>query len=86
MASPAIMAIGTLVNALAFSETNFIFGQLEYHGKKEMKRHNLAVEQLSKGRKEYSRKRKQRLDYISKMIRERKHAERTFGDLGVANG
>ena len=78
----AIMAGGALVYALAFSGTNFIFGQLGDHGKDEIKRHNLAMEQLSKGREEHSSKRQQRLDYISKTIRELKHAEQTFGDLG----
>ena len=84
MASLAIMAGGALVNALAFSGTNFIFGQLGDHGKTEMKRHNLAVERLSKAREEYSQERQQRLDYLNKTISQQKHAEQTFGDLGVA--
>ena len=83
MASLAMMAGGALVNALAFSGTNFIFGQLGDHGT-EMKRHNLAVERLSKARGEYSQERQQRLDYLNKTISQQKHAERTFGDLGVA--
>ena len=49
------MAGGALVNALAFSGTNFIFGQLGDHGKAEMKRHNFAMEQLIKARDEYAR-------------------------------
>ena len=84
MASIAIMAGGALVNALAFSGTNFIFGQLGDHGGTEMKRHNLAVERLSKAREEYSKERQQRLDYLNKTISQQKHAERTFGDLGMA--
>ena len=52
MASFAVMAGGALVNALAFSGTNFIFSQFGGHGE-EMKRHNLAMEQLSKARDEY---------------------------------
>ena len=44
-----------------------------------MKRHNLAVERLSKAREEYSKERQQRLDFVNKTIR-----EQTFGDLGVA--
>ena len=46
-----------------------------------MKRHNLAVERLSKAREEYSQERQQRLDYLNKTISQQKHAERTFGDL-----
>ena len=64
MAFLAIMTGGALVNALAFSGTNFIFGQLGDHGKTELKRHNLAVERLSKAREEYSQERQQRLDYL----------------------
>ena len=84
MASLAIMAGGALINSLAFSGTNFIFGQLGDHGGTEMKRHNLAVERLSKAREEYSQERQQRLDLINKTIRGQKHAEQTFGDLGIA--
>ena len=47
MASLAVMAGGALVNALEFSGTNFIFGQLGDYGKTDMKRHNLAMEQQS---------------------------------------
>ena len=49
-----------------------------------MKRHNLAVERLSETREEYSQERQQRLDYLKKTISQQKHAEQTFGDLGVA--
>ena len=84
MASLAVIAGGALVNALAFSGTNFIFGQLGDHGKAEMKRHNLAMEQLSKARGEYARSRQQRLDYINKTLRDQRHAEQTFTDLEIA--
>ena len=56
MATLAMMAGGALVNALAFSGTNFIFSQFGGHGE-EMKRHNIAIEQLSKARDEYLRQR-----------------------------
>lgn len=84
MASLAVIAGGALVNALAFSGTNFIFGQLGDHGKAEMKRHNLAMEQLSKARDEYARSRQQRLDYINKTLRDQRHAKQTFTDLEAA--
>jgi len=45
------MSGGALVNALAFSGTNDLFGKL---GGAERKRHNLAMEQLSKARAKYS--------------------------------
>ena len=84
MASIAVIAGGALINTLAFSGTNFIFGQLGDHGKAEMKRHNLAMEQLSKAREAYNRERQQRLDYISKSLRDQRHAEQTFSDLNSA--
>ena len=83
MATLAMMAGGALVNALAFSGTNFLFSQFGGHGD-EMKRHNLAMEQLSKAREQYVKKRQQRLDYINKTLRDQRHAEHTFSDLGLA--
>ena len=83
MASIAVMAGGALVNALAFSGTNFIFSQFGNH-REEMKRHNLAMEQFTRDREEYSRKRQQRFDYINKTLRQQKHAEQTFSDLDKA--
>ena len=84
MATLAVMASGALVNALAFSSTNFIFGQLGDHGKAEMERHNLAMEQLSKAREDWSRERQQRLDLINKTLSQQRHAKQTFSDLGMA--
>ena len=84
MASLAIVAGGALVNALAFSGTNFIFGQLGDHGGTEMKRHNLAVERLSKAREDWNRDRQQRLDLINKTLSDQRHAEHTFRGLDDA--
>jgi hypothetical protein len=83
MASIAMMAGGALINALAFSGTNFLFSQFGDHGE-EMKRHNLAMEQLSKARDEFNKQREQRLDFINTTLRDQRHAEQTFSDLGVA--
>ena len=84
MASLAVMAGGALINALAFSGTNAAFSMLGDHGKAEMKRHNLAMEQLAFARDEYSKDREQRLAYMNKTIKQQRHAEQTFDDLGVA--
>ena len=84
MVSIAVMAGGALVNALAFSGTNFLFGQMGDHGKVEMKRHNIAMEALSKARDEYGKKRRERLDYINQTFQQQKHASQTFSDLGAA--
>lgn len=84
MASLAVIAGTALVNAVAFSGTNAAFSLLGDHGKAEMKRHNLAMEQLAKAREEYNKERQQRLNYINKTISQQRHAEQTFGDLGLA--
>ena len=54
------------------------------HGGTGRKRHNLALEQLSKAREEWSRDRQERLDLINKTLSDQRHAERTFGDLDDA--
>ena len=84
MASLAMMAGGALVNAFAFSGMNAAFSLLGDHGKAEMKRHNLAMEQLSQARDEYSRQRQQRLDYINKTLQDQRHDEQTFSNLRIA--
>ena len=84
MAGIAVMAGGALINALAFSGTNAAFSLLGDHGKAEMQRHNLAMEQLSKAREDWNRDRQERLDYINKALRDQRHAKQTFSNLGVA--
>ena len=66
------------------SGTNAAFSLLGDHGGAERKRHDLAVEQLSKAREDWNRERQQRLDYINKTLRDQRHAEQTFSDLGIA--
>ena len=84
MASIAAIAGGALINALAFSGTNAAFSLLGDHGGTERKRHDLAMEQLSKAREKYSEERQQRLDYLNKTISQQRHARQTFSDLGAA--
>ena len=81
MASIAIMAGGAVVNALAFSGTNYLFGKL---GGAERKRHDLAMEKLSKAREAWSRNRQQRLDFINQSLQQQRHATQTFSNLGAA--
>ena len=66
-----------MVNALAFSGTNFIFNRLTYHGAEERKRHDLALEKLQKERDEWNEDRMKRLDFINKRLREKSEA-RTY--------
>ena len=50
MASVLFTIGGAVVNALAFSGTNFIFSRLTDHGTKERKRHDLALENLQRAK------------------------------------
>ena len=60
-----------MVNALAFSRTNFVFSRLTDHGAEEHKRHYFALEKLQKTRDEWNRDRMKRLDLINKRLCER---------------
>ena len=46
MASLLFTIGGVVVNASAFSGTNFVFSRLTDHGEEERKRHDLALEKL----------------------------------------
>ena len=52
---------GTVVNALAFSGTNFVFSQLTDHGEEERKRHDLAFEKLQRAKKKWNEDRMKQL-------------------------
>ena len=74
MASVLFAIGGAVVNALAFSGTNFVFSRLTNNGAKERKRHDLAIEKLQRARDEWNRDRMKRLDLINKRMRERNEA------------
>ena len=67
MATAIAAVVGTaLVNALAFSGSNYLFSHLDKDNyKKEMSRHNLAMEQLNREEEE----RKKRLDFLNNRLR-----------------
>ena len=71
MASLLFTIGGAVVNALAFSGTNFVFSRLTDHGAEERKRHDLALEKLQRARDEWNRDGMKRLDLINKRLRER---------------
>ena len=83
MATIAMMVSGALVNALAFSGSNFLFSSLG-GGEEERKRHDLALEELTAARNEWNKKREKRLDYINEQLRLQGHAVRTFSDVDEA--
>ena len=50
----ASMVVGGLFNAFAFAGAGYLFNKLNHNGyKDEIKRHNLALEHLSKAKQEW---------------------------------
>ena len=77
MASVGFLIGGALINALAFSGSNFLFSSLSKESiDKERKRHDKAIEDLQR--------RQQRLDYINSQIIKERKAEKRFTDLNSA--
>jgi Flp pilus assembly protein TadB len=85
MATLLALAGGALVNALAFSGTNFMFSKLSDHGESERKRHDKAVEDLQKSEAEWRKKRQQRIDFINQELRRRNEAQKYISDMNEGN-
>ena len=68
---------GAIMNALAFSGTNFFFSRLTDHGEKERKRDDSASEMLQRARDKWNEDRMKRLHFINKRLREKNEA-RTY--------
>ena len=62
------------MNALAFNGTYFVFIRLKNHGKKERKRHDLAIAKLQKAKDEWSKDQMKPLDFINKRLSEKNEA------------
>ena len=85
MASIGFLIGGALVNALAFTGSNYLFSSLSKESiDKGQKRHDKAIENLQQAQIEWAKKRQEQLDHINnKIIKERK-AEKRFADLNSA--
>ena len=77
-----MMVGGAVVNALAFSGSNYMFSKLQSHD--EIKRRNNAMEQLQAAEDAYERKRIETLDFINEKLRQQNHAEHTFRNVDTA--
>ena len=85
MASIGFLIGGALVNALAFTGSNFLFSSLSKESiDKERKRHDKAIEDLQRAQIEWAKKRQERLDYINNEISKVDKAEKRFSDLNTA--
>ena len=71
MASLLFTVGGAVVNALAFSGTNFVFSRPTDHGEEEQKRHDLALEKLQRARDKWN---ENRYDFINKRLCEKNEA------------
>ena len=82
MASIGFLIGGALINALAFSGSNFLFSSLSKESiDKEQKRHDKAIEDMQRAQIEWAKKRQEQLDYINNRIAEECKAEKRFADL-----
>ena len=84
MASLLFTVGGAVVNALAFSGTNFVFSRLTNHGEEEQKRHDLALERLQGARDEWNKDQMKGLDFINKRPREKNEATVDINNVGQA--
>ena len=85
MASIEFLIGGALVNALAFTGSNYLFSSISKESiDKEWERRNKAIEDLQRAQIEWAKKRQERLDYINSEIMKQCEAEKRFADLNSA--
>ena len=84
MVSLLLTISGAVVNALAFSSTNFVFSRLTDHGEEDCKRHDLELEKFQKARDEWNKDRTKRLDFINKRSREQNKARAYINNVDEA--
>ena len=84
MATSLFTIGGAVVNALAFSGTNFVFSRFTDHGEKERKTHDLALENLQRARDKWNEDRMKQLDFINKRLREQNKARAYINNVDEA--
>jgi len=85
MASIAMMVGGAIINAVAFTGSNFLFSNLKQKkADEERQRHDLALEKLSKAKLEYEENRTKYLDYLNDRYKKEVKAQKTFHDIDSA--
>ena len=84
MASLLFTISGAVMNALAFSGTNFLFSRFLDYGEEERKRHDLALKKLQRARDEWNKDRMKRLDFINKTLREKNEARAYINNVDEA--
>ena len=85
MATIALLVGGAIVNALAFSGSNYLFSTLRSdETAKEQKRHDLATEQTQEAQVAWSKRQNERLNWINEQLRRENYAAKTFDDVEEA--
>jgi len=85
MATIALLVGGAIVNALAFSGSNYLFSTLRGHETdKEQKRHDLATEQTQEAQAAWNRRQTERLNWVNEQLRRKSVAEQNFRDIDAA--
>ena len=85
MASAVLMMVGgAVVNAFAFSGSNYLYSHMGKDSDDERKRHDKAMEQLEAAQAAWSKKRIERLDFINEQIKKEHHSEQTFDNVDQA--
>ena len=87
-AAIGMMVGGAIVNALAFSGSNYLFSKIDQEdgsdAAEEQKRHDKAMEQLQTAQADWSERRTERLDWINKKLMEENQAVQYFHDVEAA--
>lgn len=85
MASAVAMMIGgAVVNAFAFSGSNYLFSKMGSKSDEERERHDKAMEELEAAQVTWNKKRTERLDFINEQMQKEHHAVKTFDDVDQA--
>jgi hypothetical protein len=85
MATVAVIVGGAIVNALAFSGSNYLFSKMcKEESETERRRHDEAAEKLAQAQQDYEKQRIERLDYINNKLKLEGHAQHTFADVDDA--
>ena len=78
MTSSLFTVGGAVVNALAFSGTNFVFSRITDHGEEERKRHDLALENIQTAKDEWNKHQRKRLDFVNRRRLREKNEARAY--------
>ena len=85
MATIALLVGGAIVNALAFSGSNYLFSTLRSHDTgEERKRHDLAVEKTQEAQVAWSKRNTERLNWINEQLRRQGLSDKNFRDADEA--